>query len=284
MMKKLLLTAIVAMAAMALPAQQQQQRPKPVLEPALEQKWEAYVKEVEAFDAQLADLERQAAADSTKLPQLRQQAMDIYDKKTERMWQIVVDNPDNLIPTTFLRELAYSLEYEELKQICNPAHAYYNDPAMDLPKRLLADIEKKAPGNQFIDMTLADLDGKQRKLSEWCGQGNYVLIDFWASWCGPCRQEMPNVVQNYKKYHSAGFEIVGISFDSKADAWRQAVAQMGMDWPQLSDLKGWKAAAVDTYGIHSIPQSVLVGKDGKIVALNLRGEALGQKLAELYGF
>ena len=137
-------------------------------------------------------------------------------------------------------------------------------------------------GMKFTELEMNDLEGKPVKLSQWAGKGNCVLIDFWASWCGPCRQEMPNVVANYKKYHDKGFEIVGVSFDSKGDAWMKAVSELGMTWPQMSDLKGWESAGAKAYGITSIPASVLLDAEGKIIGMNLRGEALGEKLAEIY--
>lgn len=137
-------------------------------------------------------------------------------------------------------------------------------------------------GMKFTELEMNDLEGKPVKLSQWAGKGNCVLIDFWASWCGPCRQEMPNVVANYKKYHDKGFEIVGVSFDSKSDAWKKAVSELGMTWPQMSDLKGWESAGAKAYGITSIPASVLLDAEGKIIGMNLRGEALGEKLAEIY--
>jgi alkyl hydroperoxide reductase subunit AhpC len=93
---------------------------------------------------------------------------------------------------------------------------------------------------------------------------------------------MPNVVANYEQYHKKGFEVVGVSFDQKQEAWINAVQQLGMRWPQMSDLKGWQCAASDIYGIRSIPSSILVDPQGTIIAIDLRGDALGKKLAEIY--
>jgi len=211
--------------------------------------------------------------------------MALAEKKEARVLEIIRDNPDNMIPVAFIdQNIAYSMSYEQLKDLCNPQRAYYNHPAMQQPKRMLANLEKRAPGKMFTDMTIPDMDGKQHKLSEWIGKGQYVMIDFWASWCGPCRQEMPNVVANYNKYHEKGFEIIGISFDQKADLWKKSAEQMQMKWPQLSDLGYWKSAAVEVYGISAIPASILFDGEGKIIATDLRGEKLGEKLKELYGF
>ena len=110
-----------------------------------------------------------------------------------------------------------------------------------------------------------------------------VVVDFWASWCGPCRREMPYVIKAYEQYHGKGFEVVGVSFDQKKDAWVNAIQQMGMKWPQMSDLKGWKCAASDLYGINSIPSNVLVDPTGKIVSMDLRGQKLLNTLKDIYG-
>ena len=141
----------------------------------------------------------------------------------------------------------------------------------------------KILGQKFIDFEQADPQGKNHKLSEYVGQGKWVLVDFWASWCGPCRAEMPNVVEAYNKYHEKGFDVVGISYDSKQEAWVKAIDELKMPWTHLSDLKGWENVSSDLYGIKAIPANLLINPEGTIVARDLRGEALQQKLAEIFG-
>ncbi|MBL0043619.1 MAG: TlpA family protein disulfide reductase [Flavobacteriales bacterium] len=109
-----------------------------------------------------------------------------------------------------------------------------------------------------------------------------VLIDFWASWCKPCRMENPNVKRVYDQYKGKGFEIIGVSLDRDKGAWTGAIAQDGLPWIHVSDLGFWNNAAAQQYGVSSIPYTVLVGKDGKVLGKNLRGPALEEKLAEVF--
>lgn len=143
--------------------------------------------------------------------------------------------------------------------------------------------KQKMIGKQFTDLEETDVNGKMHKLSEYVGKGRWVLVDFWASWCGPCRAEMPNVVANYEKYHNKGFDIVGLSFDKSKDAWVRAISDLQMPWIHLSDLRGWQSVASSVYNIRSIPASLLIDPKGKIVAVDLRGELLGEKLKEIFG-
>ncbi len=114
-------------------------------------------------------------------------------------------------------------------------------------------------------------------------RGKITLIDFWASWCAPCRRENPNVVKVYNKYHSKGFDILGVSLDQDADRWREAIQKDGLPWHHISDLGGWQSKHAALYSVQSIPTTVLVDKDGKILARNLRGEQLEMKLKEIFG-
>ena len=138
-------------------------------------------------------------------------------------------------------------------------------------------------GSLFTDVSEPGVDGQMHKLSEFVGQGTWVLVDFWASWCGPCRREMPNVVAAYQKYHDKGFDVVGLSFDVEKDSWLAAIEELKMPWTHLSDLQGWESIAGRTYHIQAIPANLLINPEGYIVAKDLRGEALGEKLAEIFG-
>jgi peroxiredoxin len=111
--------------------------------------------------------------------------------------------------------------------------------------------------------------------------GKYVLLDFWASWCGPCRRENPTVVQAYKDFHSDKFEILGVSLDNSREAWEKAIEKDGLTWPQVSDLAGWQSEIAAKYAVRSIPANFLIDPQGKIIAKNLRGEELAKKLKEI---
>jgi thiol-disulfide isomerase/thioredoxin len=131
------------------------------------------------------------------------------------------------------------------------------------------------------EIAMKNPEGKDLKLSDL--RGKVVLIDFWASWCGPCRQENPNVVKLYKKYQYKGFTVFSVSLDEDINAWKSAIKKDGLIWPNhVSDLKGWQTPLTRSYGFDAIPFTVLVNKDGKVIGTNLRGEQLEQKLEELF--
>ncbi|MCX6319726.1 MAG: redoxin domain-containing protein [Bacteroidetes bacterium] len=145
--------------------------------------------------------------------------------------------------------------------------------------------EKKvgAVGTMALDFTQDDTDGKPVSLSSF--RGKYVLVDFWASWCGPCRSENPNVVENYNKFSNKNFTVLGVSLDrpGQKDKWLNAIKEDNLTWTHVSDLQFWNNAAAKLYRVNSIPTNLLVDPSGKIVARNLRGQALQDKLCELLG-
>lgn len=206
----------------------------------------------------------------------------IYNDRNEAIKKAVVDNKDNLVAAVYIPSCLNMDGGVDFVKDFLKTYPYADSPSLESARKYLAALERKQPGTMFTDFTMNDMDGKPHKLSEYVGKGNYVLVDFWASWCGPCRKEMPNVKAAYEKYHPKGFEIVGVSFDNNADAWKKGSEALGVIWPQMSDLKGWGSLAGEIYGVRSIPATLLFDPEGKVVSNSLRGEALIEKLAEIY--
>lgn len=193
-------------------------------------------------------------------------------------------NPTKLSAAKLLHEFRYYIDEGEQEAIFAKADSTFMSlPGIGPMVAHLEVLKSVAPGKTFVDFEMPDPKGKMRKLSDYVGQGKkVVLIDFWASWCGPCMHEMPNLTATYKTYRKKGFEIVGISLDKEEEAWLKTIKEKKMDWIHLSDLKGWKSGGAALYGVNSIPCTVLVDKDGTILARNLMGDELNKKLEELF--
>ena len=157
---------------------------------------------------------------------------------------------------------------------------WYNDEAIVKIKNNVEKMKATAVGQKFTDFEMQTPEGKTVKLSDYVGKGKVVLVDFWASWCGPCRREMPNLVEAYAKYKNKNFEIVGVSLDQSADAWKEAIKKLNITWPQMSDLKYWNCEGAQLYAVSSIPHTVLIDGEGTILARGLHGDELQEKIAE----
>lgn len=140
--------------------------------------------------------------------------------------------------------------------------------------------QQSATQQRFLDITGNTPAGKAIKLSDYAGKGKVVLVDFWASWCPPCRKDMPFIVSLYEKYKGQGLEIVGVSLDDKKEAWTGFIKKANMTWIQMSDLQGWDSPAAATYKVESIPYTILIGKDGNVIAEYLSGQELENRIIE----
>ena len=189
-----------------------------------------------------------------------------------------------MVPAAFLSDFYKTMTLDTLDIFMTEQSPYSRHAMLDGVRTFYAQQVKKRPGRLFADLAMQDTGGQERRLSEWCGKGGYVLLEFWASWCAPCRKEMPVVVESLVKYQRKGFGVIGISLDTDEKAWKTAVSNLGMDWTQLSDLKGWKSDAAAVYGVSAIPSNVLLDGEGTIVAADLRGDELLLRLKEIYGY
>ena len=213
---------------------------------------------------------------------LRDKFINVSDRVDSLMKVVMNENITNLIGVEMLKNLYYSLDLTELEALVPQIPAeYQSDERVVRIQEMVEKMRITAVGQKFTDFTMQTPEGQEVKLSDYVGKGKVVLIDFWASWCGPCRREMPNLVEAYKQYKDKNFEIVGVSLDRDLEAWKKGIADLNITWPQMSDLKYWDCEGAKLYAVSSIPHTLLVDAEGTIVARGLHGEELQQKIAEL---
>ena len=223
-----------------------------------------------------------AANDEVGAKLLEEQMEDIYNKQQAYIKSFVDSNPESVVSLYVVKwHLIYELNYQGLNDILAKSPSNITNTAIyNALKDRLATLEKVQVGKQAIDFSMEDLDGNLITLNDF--RGKYLLIDFWASWCPPCRIANPDLVEIYKKYNELGFEVLGVSLDNNREQWLKAIKADNLTWKHVSDLKGWQNTVGQVYGINSIPHTILIDKDGVIIGNRLSHDELEAKLNEIF--
>ena len=219
--------------------------------------------------------------DQVRLEELSELIDTKDDERLARTIDYAYANNKSIVSAYLIMTNNYYLELAELDTITsNFDNSIEQTKYVELLLDRIRNLYKVSIGSSFTDFTLNDTTGNPIALSSLIGE-NYLLIDFWASWCGPCRRENPNIVAVYNDYNSKGFDIIGVSLDTDKNNWIKAIEKDSLTWSHVSDLQGWNSAAGKLYAVNAIPHSVILNENGTIVAKNLRGEELRDKIAEL---
>lgn len=220
--------------------------------------------------------------DEDRVKALEARGDSLYKAGLKQNQQYIGEHSQSPVAAYVLyRDLSFSSDYAMLDSLYQMLDSSVTEvPYANMVAERVATLKSVAVGQQVKHFSLPDTSGREVNTRTFAGK--YLLIDFWASWCKPCRVENPNVVASYKDYKDKGFEILGVSLDSDKGKWFKAIEDDGLIWPHVSDLKGWGSIAGKRYGVKAIPHTILVDPEGTIIARDLRGDKLREKLEELF--
>ncbi len=237
-----------------------------------------------AIDSEMKAIYKKAQEDTTKTAQaeLEKQFEEKDAQKSALNYDFIKANAQSQLGAYLFASRSYMLSLDQMKEISALIKSEYksNERMKKVEARIQA-LDATAEGKAFIDLKGKTPEGANASLADYAGKGKYVLVDFWASWCPPCRAEMPKLVEAYKLNKGKAFEIVGISLDKTNDDWVKGIKNLNISWPQISDLKFWDSELAAAYGVNSIPHLVLLDKDGKILARGLSADQAIEKLNDL---
>jgi peroxiredoxin len=214
---------------------------------------------------------------------LLEKQLDSLDQVQSAIYKnFVTGNPASFVSPVILQRIQYGMEADELKSYLGKfsPEVLKSKSAKSLTDRVTV-LQSVEVGKIAPEFTMNDSIGNPVKLSDIYSKNELTLVDFWASWCGPCRRENPNVVKTWNEYNKKGFTVLGVSCDNDKAKWLKAISDDKLTWNHVSDLKGWGNEAAKLYGVNSIPSNLLLDKTGKIIAKNLREEKLGENIAEI---
>jgi peroxiredoxin len=249
--------------------------------------YDSYLDKLDGFNARLRESYQmyntaQEIGDQEKARYYDSVLTVLDEQRGQFSKDFVIENASSFVSPYIAYRNSYTYGMEELEKALNAFDtSLTHSPYYGFLSEYLAVMKRTAVGNSYVPFSLPDSTGTEIQVSDFIGS-NYLLIDFWASWCAPCRAENPNIVKLYNKYHTRGFDIFGVSFDSSRDRWLKAIADDSLTWHHVSDLRGWQNAAGKLYGIQSIPSNVILDTNGVIIAKNVLGEELKAKLEELF--
>ncbi len=238
---------------------------------------------IDAANKEFSGVDQNAPDKDAQYLAIRKKYDAKFDERREKEFAFAKNNPQSIFSIDALKDVANKRKLSEIEPVFQKLSKEVRQlgAARELEARILADKTIKV-GAKAPDFAQPDVNGKVIKASDFLGK--YLLIDFWASWCAPCRAENPHLVKAYEKYHAKGLEIMGVSLDDSKGkaAWLKAIEQDGLPWIHVADLKGWSNEAAVLYGVRGIPQNYLIDPTGTIVAVNLRGEKVEEELAKIF--
>lgn len=249
--------------------------------------WQAYQTSLNDYykeNKQLESLYQTAIKQKKPLDKIYAKADTLAERLSRFQTNTIRANSSNVVGVYLIAELYRRLPIKFIEEIV-PAmlKQYPKHPSLLMLTDRVAYAKKSQIGNPYIDFEAKQTNGNSIKLSQYVGTSSYILIDFWASWCAPCRREMATLKRVYDTYHTKGLEIIGVSLDQDEHSWKSCIGELHLTWPQLSNLRGFDDPCVTYYAIEGIPHIILLDQQGTIIAKDLRGKELELKMQELLG-